>query len=261
MFTGVQWNFDKRFAQFPNLASPETSTIDKILTLNHPSTCVYGNYSSIMTQDLLHLTILNNLHSCQHWHKNGKNCRYCLLKRQTRLFTKTILFWDVMLCHWVSSSWCFTGYSMYFHLHSPALVLLDTGDDSTTIFETYGITHPTACHIPEHLIFSSIAVANSRLTIWGIRSVFNDGANHLRVHRYSHGLITHTGPASAWEEPWELIMIVGILPKIWPRPVRIVGVLPEIWCRPFRTAGVLPEIWPRPSPNKCQKFPAITVLL
>ena len=66
MFTGMQWYFDKRFAQFPNLASPETSTIDKILTLSHPSTCVYCNYSSIMTQDLLHLTILNNLHSCQH---------------------------------------------------------------------------------------------------------------------------------------------------------------------------------------------------
>jgi hypothetical protein len=64
-------------------------------------------------------------------------------------------------------------------LHGPALGLLDTGDEGNTIFETSGTTHPTAQHhIPEHLIFISIAVINSRLTFWDIRSVFNDGANH-----------------------------------------------------------------------------------
>lgn len=72
MFTGMQRNFDVRFTHFPNPASPETSTIDKILTLNHPSIRVHRNYFPITTQDLLHCTILNNLHSCQHEHKNVK---------------------------------------------------------------------------------------------------------------------------------------------------------------------------------------------
>jgi len=41
---------------------------------------------------------------------------------------------------------------MYFHLHGPALGLLDTGDKGTMIFETSGTTHPTAQrHISEHL--------------------------------------------------------------------------------------------------------------
>ena len=52
----------------------------------------------------------------------------------------------------VSSSWYITGYSIYFHLHGPALGLLDTGDEGIVIFETSGTTHPTAqSQIPEHL--------------------------------------------------------------------------------------------------------------
>jgi len=40
---------------------------------------------------------------------------------------------------------------MYFHLHGPALGLLDTGDKGTMIFETSGTTQPTARHISKHL--------------------------------------------------------------------------------------------------------------
>jgi hypothetical protein len=83
---------------------------------------------------------------------------------------------------------------MYFHLHGPILGLLDTGNESNTIFETS--THPTAQHhIPEHLIFISIAVINSCLTFWDIHSVFNDGANHSEytgtVIAYLHTLAQH----------------------------------------------------------------------
>jgi hypothetical protein len=65
MFTGMKWDFDIRFTHFPNLASPETSTVDKILALHCPSTCAYSNNLSIVIQDLLHCTVLYNLHTCQ----------------------------------------------------------------------------------------------------------------------------------------------------------------------------------------------------
>lgn len=65
MFAGMKWDFHIRLTHLPNLASPETSTIDKILALNDASTCANSNHLPILVQNLLHSTVLYNLQSCQ----------------------------------------------------------------------------------------------------------------------------------------------------------------------------------------------------
>lgn len=65
MFAGMKWDFHIRLTHLPDLASPETSAIDKILALNHASTCANSDYLPVLVEDLLHSTVLYNLQSCQ----------------------------------------------------------------------------------------------------------------------------------------------------------------------------------------------------